>query len=104
MLRVAVVVARAFRLARSGPPQDQPRPRLAVKSRPIPNQPRGRMAASIPYCVATIAPTRARSRAFARSPTGLATRRVHRGAAWWKPRPNARGSNWVISKIRTIPG
>ena len=56
-LRVAVVVARALRLAPTGPPQDQPSPRPAIRSSPIPNQPRGRMAASIPNCVTTIAPT-----------------------------------------------
>ena len=102
-LRVAVVVARALRLAPSGPPQDQPSPRPAIRSSPIPNQPRGRMAASIPNCVTTIAPTSARRRTFARRPTGFSRRRAHRGAAWRNPRPRASGSNWVISKIRMIP-
>ena len=68
-----------------------------------PDQPRGRMAASIPYCVATIAPTSASEQDVREKAdrfgdaTGPSGRRVVESQA------QRQGSNWVISRVRTIP-
>ena len=77
-------------------------PRLASKSRLIPVQPLSRIAARVSCCVARISPDQGKEQDIRQQANRFDDPCGQSGAPWRMPNPNAKGSIWVISNVRTI--